>query len=83
MKIAGVTDYSNQTPSKHFTENYSYVQDPKNDQKKSFNVYKIIGAYFQCVNDHYTKFEYKRIKTVGVTDNTNQTHLRILMEKNV
>ena len=41
--------------------------------KRSWNVYKIRGAYLQCMNDHYAKFEYKRMKTVGVTDYTNQT----------
>ena len=28
---------------------------------------------FQCMNNHYAKFEYKGMKTVGVTDYTNQT----------
>ena len=37
------------------------------------NVYKIVGAHLQYVNNHYAKFEYKRTKTVGVTDYTNQT----------
>ena len=31
------------------------------------------GAHLQCMNNHYGKFEYKGMKTVGVTDNTNQT----------
>ena len=35
------------------------------------------GAYLQCVNNHYAKFEYKRMKTLGVSDYTNQTPLRI------
>ena len=30
-------------------------------------------AHLQCVNNHYAKFEYKEMKTVGVTDYTNQT----------
>ena len=37
------------------------------------NVHKIEGANLQCVNDHYAKFECKEIRTVGVTDYTNQT----------
>ena len=37
------------------------------------NVHKIGGAHLQYVNNHYAKFEYKRLKTVGVTDYTNQT----------
>ena len=31
------------------------------------------GAHLQCMNNHYGKFEYKGMKTVGVTDYTNQT----------
>ena len=27
----------------------------------------------QCMNNHYAKFEYKGMKTVGVTDYTNLT----------
>ena len=29
------------------------------------------GAHFQCVNNHYAKFECKVMNTVGVTDYTN------------
>ena len=29
------------------------------------------GAHLQCMNNHYAKFEYKGMKTVGVTDYTN------------
>ena len=35
---------------------------------------KIGGAYLQCVNNHYAKFNYKGMETVGVTYYTNQTH---------
>ena len=28
------------------------------------------GAHLQCVNNHYIKFEYKVMNTVGVTDYT-------------
>ena len=28
-------------------------------------------AHLQCVNNHYTKFEYQRMNTVAVTDYTN------------
>ena len=48
-------------------------QKKKNEKKKSCNVYKIEGAHLQCMNNHYAKFDYKRMKTVGVTDYTNQT----------
>ena len=36
-------------------------------------VHTLQGAHFQCVNNHYAKFEYKERKTVEVTDCTNQT----------
>ena len=36
-------------------------------------MHKIGGAHRQCVKYHYAKFEYKELKTVGITDNTNQT----------
>ena len=35
------------------------------------NVHKRGVAHLQCVNNHYSKFEYKGMKTVRVTDNTN------------
>ena len=31
----------------------------------------MVGAHYQCVNNHYAKFEYKVMNTVGVTDYTN------------
>ena len=46
---------------------------PSKMKKYSRNEYKIVGAHFQCVNKHYAKFEYKGIKSVGVTDYINQT----------
>ena len=30
-----------------------------------------MGAHHQCVNNHYTKLEYKVMNIVGVTDYTN------------
>ena len=41
------------------------------------------GAYFQCMKNHYAKFEYKGMETVGVTDYTNQSALRMADKKNV
>ena len=37
------------------------------------NVHKMGGAHLQCVNNRYAKFENKEMKTIGVTDYTNQT----------
>ena len=51
-------------------EKMSKFNSPKN--KKIFvKCAKIVGAHLQCVNNHYAKFEYKEMKTVGVTDYTN------------
>ena len=36
-------------------------------------MHKIEGAHLQCVKNHYAKLEYKGMKTVRVTDYTNQT----------
>ena len=71
MNTVGVTDYTNQTPSQHFTEKMSKFKTTKNEKKNE--MYKIGGEHLQCMNNHYAKFEYKGMKTVRVTDYTNQT----------
>ena len=38
--------------------------------KYLLNVHKIGGAHLQCVNNHYLKFEYEGMNTVGVSDYT-------------
>ena len=43
----------------------------------------IEGAYLQSVDNHYAKFEYEGMKTVGVTDYTNQTPPKHFGWKNV
>ena len=48
-----------------------YVQRPSKMEKYLLNVHKMGGAHLQCVNNHYAKFEYKVMNTVGVTDYTN------------
>ena len=85
MQTFGVKDYTNQTPTKLFIgKKKAKFKTPQNKIKKSWNVYKIGGAQLQCMNNHYAKFEYKGMKTVGVTDYTNQTPpLRISDGKNV
>ena len=40
-------------------------------RKYLLNVHKMGGAHYQCVNNHYAKFEYKVMNSVGVTDYTN------------
>ena len=39
------------------------------------NVHKIGGAHLQCMYNHLAKFEYKGMKTLGVTDLTNEAPL--------
>ena len=40
-------------------------------RKELRNLHKIRGAHLQYVNNHYAKFEFKGMNTVGVTDYTN------------
>ena len=61
VEAVGVTDYTNQTPSKHFTGKILSSR-PQKWKKKSWNVYKKEGKHLQCVNTHYAKLEYKKQK---------------------
>ena len=51
-------------------EKMSKSNSPKN-KKYLLNVHKMGGVHHQCVNNHYAKFEYKVMNTVGVIDYTN------------
>ena len=62
MKTDRVTDYINQAPSKHFRGKNVSVQHPSKMRKYSWNVLKIGGAHFQCVNNHYAKLNIKKWK---------------------
>ena len=44
---------------------------PIKNEKKMKPFHKVGGAHFQCVNNNYVKFEFKEMKTFGVTDYTN------------
>ena len=71
MNTVGVTDYTNKAPPKHVGRKKCQSSTlVKNGKKYLFNVHKI-KAHLQCVNNHYAKFEYKVMNTVGVTDYTN------------
>ena len=59
------------------------VQHPLEISKYLSYVHKVGGAHLQCVNNHYAKFEYKGMKTVGVTDYTNQTSPKHFGWKNI
>ena len=74
MKTAGVSDYTNQTPHKHF----EWIKYPC----PTAVINKTI-AHLQCMNNHYAKFKYYGIKIVGGTDYTNQTPSKHLTEKKI
>ena len=71
MKTVGVTGYTKQTPSKHLECKKMSSRPPKMKKNICEMCTKKNGAHLQCVNNHYVKFEYKGMKTVGVTDYTN------------
>ena len=72
-RMKTVADYANRTHLKHFRWENVYVQHQSKMRKYLSNVHKMAGAHLQCVNNHYLKFENREMKTVGVTDYTNQT----------
>ena len=75
MNTVGVTDYTTLAPLKCCgwmdRQEKCLVQHSSEIRKKMKQFHKIEGAHLQCVNNHYAKFEYKGMNTVGVTDYTN------------
>ena len=76
MKTFRVTDYTNLAPLKCYgwTDRWEKCLGStpiKNEKKTMKQSLKIVGAHLQCVNNHYAKFEYKGMNTVGVKDYTN------------
>ena len=63
-KTVGITDYTNLTPPMHFGRKKCLSSTPVKNKKHLSNVRKIGGAHLQCVNNHYAKFEYKRMRTI-------------------
>ena len=61
MKTVGVTDY---TPSHFEVKKNSKFNTRQKLRKYLSNVHKIRDAHLQCENNHYAKFEYKRMKRV-------------------
>ena len=49
----------------------SKLNTHQKQRKKTKQFHKMRGAHLQCLNNHYAKFEYKGLNTVGVTDYTN------------
>ena len=44
---------------------------PVKNKKENMKRAKMEGTHLQYVNNHYLKYEYKGMNTVGVTDYTN------------
>ena len=92
MKPAGVTNYTIQTPSSSFghldlisepvvvSKFHNETHDPKGQENK---IYTIVKDRETFSHRHTVPgmFAFKGMKTVGVTDYTHQTPLRILEEK--
>ena len=76
MNTVGVTAYTNYAPPMDFGWKKCLSSTPVKIRKKMSNLLKNVGAvpsaHFQCMNNHYAKFEHQGIKTVRVTDFTNQ-----------
>ena len=83
MKTISVTVYTNLTPPMHLWWKKCLSSTPVKNEKYLSNVHKIDGAHLQCMNNQYAKFEYKRMKTIWVTDYTNLTHPMHFGWKNV
>ena len=62
MKTFVVTDYTMYAPKGCVDVITSKFNIPKNN-KVLINVHKIRDAHFQCMNNHYAKFEYKGMKS--------------------
>ena len=77
MKTARAADFTQITQCKHRKGGEHIIMSTfKHFQKYNkilSNVHKIGGSHLQCVNNHSAKFEYNGMKTVGVTNYTNQT----------
>ena len=68
MNTLGVPDYNNLA---FWKEKMSMFNTRQKLKKYLSNVHKMGGTNLQHVNNHYAKFEYIGINTVGVTDYTN------------
>ena len=73
MKTAGVKITQTRHPLSISVRIKCLSSTPLKNKKILIKCSQIGGAHLQCVNNHYAKFEYKGIKTFGVTDYTNQT----------
>ena len=56
MKTAGVSDYTNKTPHKHFEWIKSPCPTAVINKKISNKLHKIGDAHLQCMNNHHATF---------------------------
>ena len=70
----GVTDYTNQTPLTHFGWKKCLSSTPIKNEKIFIKCAQNGRCTLQSVNNHYAKFEYKIMKTVGVIQITQTRH---------
>ena len=65
------------TQCKHPKDGVDVIMPMFNNPRyiKYYQMWKIEGAHLQCVNNHYAKFEYIGMKTLGSYNYTNQTSL--------
>ena len=77
IKNVGITDFKNQTSLNISFENISKLNTPQQIRKYLSNVYQI-KVLSSISDNNFAKLEYKEMKTVGITDYTNQTHQSIL-----
>ena len=69
MITVAVTDYTNQTPPKHFLMEKCLNSTPLKNIHEMCTKYG--GARLQSVKNNYAKFELLGMKNFGVTDYTN------------
>ena len=70
LETFGVTDYTNQTPSKHFGWKKCLSSTPPMNEKIFMKCAQNRKCTSSMCEHHYTKFEYKTMKTFGVTNYT-------------
>ena len=81
MKTAGVSDYTNKTPHKHF-EWIKSPCPPAVINKKISNKCAQNRRCTSSMNNHHAKFNIKKLNFFGGTDCTNLTPSKHFTEKN-
>ena len=75
MKTVGDTDCTNGETRYPYAFRMEKCLNSTPVKMRSYlsNLHKRESAHFQYVNNRYAKFEYKKVKTAGITDYTNHT----------